>query len=139
MKASNHRGSVVLVALGVISVVSILAFLCAQNIVSRCAALRVSANWQRAVSIADAGVEAAIAGLKRDPGFEGETDTAFDGGSFSSAVSKLETVEDGWLIRSRSLFMTASQRAYRKEMLVAVRLSGGEVEILSRKENTLVH
>lgn len=139
MKASNQRGSVVLVALGVISVVSIFAFLCAQNIVSRCSALRVSANWQRALSIADSGVEAAIAELKRDPGFEGEKDTAFDSGSFSSAVSKLETVEDGWLIRSRSLFTTASQRAYRKEMLVAIRLSGGKVEILSRKENTPVH
>ncbi len=99
MKASNQHGSLVLVSLGVISVVSIFAFLCVQNIALRHAGLRVSANWQRARSIAEAGVESAIAGLRNSPDFKGENDIAFDGGSFSTAVSRLAAEEDGWVIR----------------------------------------
>lgn len=136
MKTANQRGSLVLVSLGVISVVSILAFLCVQNIALRHAGLRASANWQRARSIADAGVESAIAMVKKNPDFKGENDTAFDEGSFSTAVSRLTANEDGWVIRSRSLFKTDSQKAYRKELVVAVRLLEGIVEVISRDENT---
>jgi type II secretory pathway component PulK len=139
MKASSQRGSLVLVALGVISVVSIFALMCVQNIALRHAGLRVSANWQRARSIADAGVESAIAALKKDPYFKGENDTAFDGGSFSTAVSRLATEEDGWVIRSRSLFKTRSQGPYRKELVIAVRLLEGKLEVVSRDENTPIH
>ena len=139
MKASSERGSIVLAALAVISVVSIFAFICVQNIALRHAGLRVSADRQRARSIADAGIESAIAALKKDPDFKGENDTAFDGGSFSTAVSRSSAEETGWLIRSRSLFKARSRKAYRKELVVAVRLLEGKVKVISRDEKTPIH
>jgi len=139
MKASDQRGSLILVALAVVSVVSIFAFFCVQNIASRYAGLRISAGWQRALAIADAGVESAIAALKKNRGFKGEKDVSFDGGTFTTELSKPGSAADIWLIRSRSLYRHSRRRTYRKEILAAVRLMESDVEILSRKEKTPIH
>lgn len=139
MKSPGQRGSILLIALGVISVVSLFAFFGLENIVLRHAILRNSANWQRAVRIADAGVESAIAALRDNSSFQGERDIAFDEGTFTTEVTRPGPAEGIYLIRSRSLFKPSQRRAYRKELLVGVRLLPDEVEILSRAERTPIH
>ncbi len=136
MGKSNQRGSILLIALGVVSVVSLFAFLAVENIVLRHAILRNSANWQRAVRIADAGIESAIAALGDDSSFQGERDIAFDEGTFTTEVTRPGPAESIYLIRARSLFKPSRRRTYRKELLVGVRLSQNEAEILSRAERT---
>jgi len=139
MKKPDQRGSILLIALGVVSLVSLFAFAAVGNLVSMHAILRNSANWQRTVAIADAGVESAIAALRNDADFPGEKDVAFDGGTFSTKVTKDASAKNIRLIRSRCVLMPSRRRAYRKELLVTVRLSPSEVEILSRVERTPVH
>jgi len=138
MKSRDRRGFVVLIALGAISVVSIFAFIAVGNIASTHAGLRNSANWQRAMTIADAGVESAIAALRKDPSFVGEREIAFDGGTFTTEVTKPEPAEGVRIIRSWSLFRSGRQRTYRKEFLVAVRLLESGAEKLWRRERTPV-
>ena len=139
MKKPDQHGSILLIALGVISLVSLFAFAAFGNLLSTHAILRNSTNWQRTVAIADAGIESAIAALRKDADFQGEKDVAFDGGTFTTEVTKYAFAEDIRIIRSRCVLRPSRRRVYRKELLVAVRLSPSEVEILSRLERTPVH
>ncbi len=139
MKKADQRGSILLIALGVIALVSLFAFVALGNIISTHTLLRNSENWERAVAIADAGIESAIAALQKDASFAGEEETAFGGGTFTAEVIRPASAEDIRLIRSRSIFKPNPRRTYRKELLVAVRVSPSEVEVLSRVERTPVH
>jgi hypothetical protein len=136
MKSREQAGFVVLIALAAVSVVSIFAFVAVGNIASMHARLQHSANWQRAMTIAGSGVESAIASLSKDPGFGGEKEVSFDGGTFTTEITKPEPADDVRIIRSRSLFRSGRQRTYRKELLVAVRLLESGVETLWRRERT---
>jgi len=130
-----RRGSALLFALVILAVASSIGAVAVTTAVVGDNVVRNDLFREKAYCIAESGVEKALVELLRDPHFAGDTDVAFDLGSFSTTLRPLRANE--WEITSIGTVRKGDVPFLRQRIVARVTLDAGRARVISWRVSSL--
>ncbi len=133
-KLVYKNGSAIIVAMTFMAIIALLTTATISYLAVGLKTTKLSIHKQRTLDIAEAGIEKAIAELRKNPDFLGEQNIPFDAGTFTTSI-KIPS-PDKRIITSIAQYKISEKTVYRKKIIASLQLFPEKIAIKSWHQST---
>ena len=133
-KLTHKNGTAIIVAMTFIAIIALLATATISYLAVGLKTTKLSIRKQKTLNIAEAGIEKAIAELRKNPDFQGEQNIPFDLGTFTTSIKTPSP--DKKIITSIAQYKISEKTVYRKKIIATLHLFPEKIAIKSWHQST---